>query len=108
MILLNMVDYFPDWWEGAECRKDVDYKIFIGDDTSTGKLNLARTFCTVCPVASDCLTHALETPERFGIWAGTSASSRTSMISDVEKGMATVGEVVKYVLSHRYRWRRNV
>ena len=83
-IIINMLDYFPDWWGEAQC-KSADSEIFFGNDTSTGRLNAARFLCTKCPVAGDCLTHALETPERFGIWAGTSAAARTDMVRDIEE-----------------------
>ncbi len=106
MIVINMLDYFPDWWEEAQC-KSADSEIFFGNDTSTGRLNAARFLCASCPVAGDCLSHALQEPERFGIWAGTSAAARAAMVRDVEDG-TEVRDIVDYVLKHRFRWRRDV
>lgn len=101
---MNLVDYFPAWWESAACRSE-NQEVFFGSDMSTGRLNAARVHCSACPVAGDCLTHALSVPERFGIWAGTSANSRDRMLADIESGVR-IEDVVQYVLTHRFRWNR--
>jgi hypothetical protein len=36
----------------------------------------AKALCKTCPVMSECLTYALESNERFGVWGGLSASER--------------------------------
>lgn len=36
----------------------------------------ALTICEICPVSEDCLDHALETNERFGVWGGTTEKER--------------------------------
>jgi hypothetical protein len=105
IIVLNIFDYFPDWWEDAQCKR-ASPDVFFGNDTSTGRLNEARVYCASCPVAGDCLRHALGTPEKFGIWAGTSASSREAMIKDIAEDIE-VDDIVDYVLRHRFRWRRS-
>lgn len=102
----TIFDYFPDWWGDAACTR-ASPEVFFGNDTSSGLLNSARVYCAKCPVAGDCLRHALNTPERFGIWAGTSASSRETMLRDMDLGV-DVDEIVTYVLRNRFRWRRNV
>jgi WhiB family redox-sensing transcriptional regulator len=106
IIVLNIFDYFPEWWGDAEC-KSASPDVFFGNDTSSGLLNSARVFCAKCPVAGDCLRHALSTPEKFGIWAGTSASSREVMLRDVEQRDIEVDEIVTYVLRNRFRWRKD-
>jgi WhiB family transcriptional regulator, redox-sensing transcriptional regulator len=103
-VAVSLLDYFPDWWADALC-KWASPDVFFGNDTSTGRLNEARVYCASCPVAGDCLRHALTVPERFGIWAGTSASSREAMIRDI--GEVDVDDIVDYVLRHRFRWRRS-
>lgn len=102
--VINIFDYFPTWWEDAGC-KGASPDVFFGNDTSTGRLNEARIYCAGCPVAGDCLKHALTEPEKFGIWAGTSASSREAMIRDIDE--VGVEVIVDYVLRHRFRWRRS-
>jgi WhiB family redox-sensing transcriptional regulator len=37
----------------------------------------AKALCRECPVMSECLTFALESNERFGVWGGLSASERS-------------------------------
>lgn len=54
--------YDPDlWW--IEDPKDVGHKI-------------ALDVCASCPVQRQCLEHAMETPEREGIWGGKMAHER--------------------------------
>ncbi|GGY29839.1 hypothetical protein GCM10010363_07900 [Streptomyces omiyaensis] len=36
----------------------------------------ARKICRTCPVKADCLTHALETDQREGIWGGLTPKER--------------------------------
>lgn len=36
----------------------------------------ALAVCAACPVRLECLSHALETNERFGIWGGTTERER--------------------------------
>ena len=36
----------------------------------------ALTICRSCPVATECLTHALTQPEHFGIWGGHTETQR--------------------------------
>lgn len=42
-------------------------------------LKRARAICAECPVAEQCLEHALTLPERFGIWGGKSEKERRAM-----------------------------
>ena len=41
----------------------------------------ALAVCNVCPVREDCLEHALETNERFGVWGGTTEKERRLMLT---------------------------
>jgi WhiB family transcriptional regulator, redox-sensing transcriptional regulator len=34
------------------------------------QLETLRTICEACPVATECLTHAVERPELYGAWGG--------------------------------------
>lgn len=42
----------------------------------------ALAICAVCPVRDECLRHALETNERFGVWGGTTEQQRREMLRD--------------------------
>lgn len=37
---------------------------------------VAKRLCKSCPVKADCLSYAIESNQRYGIWAGTSPSER--------------------------------
>lgn len=36
----------------------------------------AKRLCNACPIKADCLSYALESNQRYGIWGGTSPSER--------------------------------
>jgi WhiB family redox-sensing transcriptional regulator len=40
---------------------------------------IALLICGICPVREDCLDHALETNERFGVWGGTTEKERRKL-----------------------------
>ncbi len=65
------------WAVFSACR-DADPDIFFGATKEETKQALA--LCGVCPVRSDCLEHALEARERFGIWGGTTESERRKIL----------------------------
>lgn len=41
----------------------------------------AKAVCAVCPVKRECLQHALDTEERFGVWGGTSERERRHILT---------------------------
>jgi len=36
----------------------------------------AKQICSQCPVRRECLEHALQVPERYGIWGGLNEAER--------------------------------
>lgn len=40
---------------------------------------LARALCAGCPVTAECLTHAMEQPELWGVWGGTTPQARRAL-----------------------------
>lgn len=61
------------WREQAACLR-CDNSMFFperGEDTSE-----AKAVCATCPVKTDCLEHAVENRELFGIWGGTTERER--------------------------------
>ena len=103
IVLLDIEQLVPTWWHEALCR-GAGHDIFFGTDESHTSLKAAREFCIECPVKTDCLTHALETPEEYGIWAGTSARNREMMLSAIQCGYDQ-GELVALVIENNFRWR---
>jgi len=81
----------PDWYKQARCRDLVvrgeaepDWW-FPGDGTpgfdrdDHATLTQAIAICDKCHVRDDCLTHALDHPERHGIWGGVGEKPRRVM-----------------------------
>lgn len=104
---------FPVWHSRARCRTVPVDKIdamFFGetDDPTKTSLTIAKirevkSFCRPCPVFAECLTHALSNPERHGLWAGTSKRTRTRILSLIDLGERTIGQVVTDYLEGRER-----
>lgn len=61
------------WQEQALCPT-VDPEIFFVD--KGGSTREAKQVCYACPVRVECLTHALDRQERYGIWGALSAHER--------------------------------
>jgi WhiB family redox-sensing transcriptional regulator len=65
------------WAVFAAC-KDEKSLTFFPQDRAEEKAALA--ICAICPVAEDCLAHAIESIERFGVWGGTTERARRKLI----------------------------
>lgn len=67
------------WMEEAACL-GVDPELFFRehDQHEFGQLSsrFAKAVCATCPVAAECLAHALALDARYGIFGGLSASER--------------------------------
>jgi WhiB family redox-sensing transcriptional regulator len=64
------------WAVFAAC-KDEKSLTFFPQNRVEEKAALA--ICSICPVVEDCLDHALESKERFGVWGGTTERGRRRM-----------------------------
>jgi WhiB family redox-sensing transcriptional regulator len=72
-----------DWMLAAACRGRPDL-FFAPDDSETRSERrrreaAAKSVCARCPVRIDCLTDALTSDERFGIWGGLTERERRSL-----------------------------
>ncbi len=65
------------WAVFAACR-NADAEAFFG--TSREAEEAALALCSICTVREECLDHALETRERFGIWGGTTEKQRKRLL----------------------------
>lgn len=63
------------WRALAACR-GVDLTLFFPDRGDHCTIVAAKTCCAGCQVQQECLTFALASGERFGIWGGTSERQR--------------------------------
>lgn len=72
-----------DWVLSAACRGRID--LFFAPDESESRSARrsreaqAKAVCGVCGVRNTCLTEALESDERFGIWGGLTERERRSL-----------------------------
>lgn len=73
-----------DWMERGACHALAEKigpaerdRIFF--PTQGEPTKRAKAICAECPVVSECLEYALTTPERYGIWGGTSERERRTM-----------------------------
>ena len=79
-------NYAPDtlkapehWGKHGACRK-APAEIFYPEDFSGAEAvavaEEAKGYCRACPAVDPCLAEALQRPERFGVWGGTTAPER--------------------------------
>lgn len=66
-----------EWMQRGACN-DADGDLFFPDENQGGPkaYDEALKYCRSCPVQSDCLNHALDTPERDGMWGGATPRAR--------------------------------
>ena len=67
--------------EDALCAQ-VDPELFfpkVVGPSYTPAANLAKAICAECPIKLECLQHALETEEDYGIWGGTTPKERQAL-----------------------------
>lgn len=86
-----------DWRGDAECAREDDRWWFAGP--ATAEYRMAVTVCGECPVRRQCLAVALVYEEEFGIWAGTGARRRNTLVAQLRDG-TPLGEVLDRVLDH--------
>jgi len=66
------------WIADARCR-GMNPELFYADRFGTQDVAQAKAVCAECPVRDECLQHALDTFERFGVWGGATVRERRSM-----------------------------
>jgi len=64
------------WAVFAACR---DEKSMVFFPQTKDEEKRALSICATCPVIEDCLGHALETNERYGVWGGTTEKQRRKL-----------------------------
>jgi WhiB family redox-sensing transcriptional regulator len=64
------------WAVFAACKEEQSMKFFPQNRQEEKE---ALGICAICPVVEDCLEHAIETNERFGVWGGTTERQRRKL-----------------------------
>ncbi len=66
-----------NWWRHGSCLRLPTELFYDYEKTADRKVpEEAKKACAGCPVKSECLIYALEWPELYGYWAGTTAGER--------------------------------
>ncbi len=86
------------WRDDAMCApsnrpegyEDVSWFPVPGISSIDGRRNAraAREVCLLCPVSDDCYRYAIESAQRFGMWAGVGESGRFVLIAKARRGEA--------------------
>jgi WhiB family transcriptional regulator, redox-sensing transcriptional regulator len=69
----------PKWIRDRNCL-DEPVDTFYPAPGDVERLRRAKSICKECVVRHQCLEHALNTNERFGIWGGKSARERSLIL----------------------------
>ena len=67
------------WREAAACVPASDEVTFFPDPEDLAAISRAKAICATCPVASECLTWAIETNQSEGIWGGHTPKERRAI-----------------------------
>jgi len=78
---------YLEWTERAAClNEDVNLFFPIGRKPTGAQ----QTYCGHCPVAVECLEHALDTNETDGIWGGLTPAQRRRLAHDPAARMRAI------------------
>jgi WhiB family transcriptional regulator, redox-sensing transcriptional regulator len=88
VLLTQASDDERSWRDSAACAETETTSFFPSTDETLpsawgGTSEADRevlALCAGCPVRTECLTHALRTPEAYGIWGGTTPGERESIL----------------------------
>lgn len=73
----------PDWRNYAACLGKDPEDWFPVSELESGiaatHIQSVKAICAECPVASSCLSWALDTQQQHGIWGGLTAKERANM-----------------------------
>jgi len=73
-----------DWQTAGACRgMDSDAFFHPPQERAKGRrkrISAAKAVCKACPVVRQCLDHALETREPYGVWGGLSEDERAERL----------------------------
>jgi WhiB family redox-sensing transcriptional regulator len=73
--------YQQEWHHGSACR-EADPELFfpVGEGPAAlAQAEEAKSYCRRCPVVTECLKHALNTPIPDGIWGGLTEKERRAL-----------------------------
>ncbi|MEB3023458.1 WhiB family transcriptional regulator [Mycolicibacter sp. MYC098] len=77
LVLTALAEQAADRWQEQSSCKEADPEMFFPE--KGGATSAAKRICKSCPVKRECLQHALDHDERFGIWGGLSERERRKL-----------------------------
>ena len=84
--LANLRPVYDEWaWQEDGKCKEADTEMFFLDAGERGKQKNqkqreAQKICRGCPVIEQCLSHALNVPEFYGVWGGMTPEQRHALL----------------------------
>jgi WhiB family redox-sensing transcriptional regulator len=83
----------PSWADRAACT-DTDPELFFSPDGERGQARVrreqrAKAVCARCDVRAECLTYAVDTKQRDGVWGGLDEEQRRPLIAFTIRNGAT-------------------
>jgi WhiB family redox-sensing transcriptional regulator len=73
-----------EWQEEGVCRSFETNTFFLENSLrgkkKSQKEKIAVSICNTCPVKMQCLEHALNTPEIYGVWGGMTEEQRHQIL----------------------------
>ena len=94
-----------NWSSKAAC-KNVGSENFYYDSPNKAenslKESLAKNICRKCPVAAECLMHAITANEAYGIWGSFATRERNTLVKTFSKGKIDL-ELCKRIVNKEIR-----
>lgn len=82
-----MIDLDREQWAlRAACRDEDPELFFAADGERTGspahrdRVEAAKAICRTCTVQAECLTYAVDTRQRVGLWGGLTEDERKPLL----------------------------
>jgi WhiB family transcriptional regulator, redox-sensing transcriptional regulator len=72
-------------WQYLSACREVDPEMFFSPESERGPRRraceaAAKAHCDRCPVVTQCLRHALDVREPYGVWGGLNATERAHQL----------------------------
>ena len=94
-----------DWTEQAAC-KNADPALFYANSDSTDNVAAdrakAKQICQSCPSIDQCLQHAIDTDERWGIWGGMEPLERERWNAGLRRSCPICGTLFPPKTNQKY------
>ena len=75
----DLVDDIRQEWRAQALCAQVGGDLWFADKGDWASTVRAKIICRRCPVRQECLSHALERGELFGVWGGLAPKQREAL-----------------------------